>query len=621
MDKVIIEQITRKQPLLDRELEKLEEIKDGTYCIHSSWGLGKILGYDPVIGKLKIVFEDGVEHLMDPVFCARKLEILSDDNILVQFKNNPTEIEEKAKNAPVELLYTLIESSSHRELAMSEIEFIFKRIVGEESFRRWWTGVKKIMAKDPFIALSPKHSNTYILREQPVSVEDEIVERLQINKDPVKKIEIAAKILDLPRESQEVITNEIKSIIDDLGNIITSNDKRLSITQKLTGCWVRNDLAEMIGDDGEYFEPTPESIIRDCNNLGKLVEELAANYYDRFLLLVTCAFPDEWENRCANLLKNSQGRFANECVLFLIERGCHDFLRDCFNRWLNERSLKSPLLHWIIKNRHVRKFSEIISKELISSKLLKAIFSAIDVDALASTSSKRIPLAELVSEDRNLIRDLLSDTNEENAKDLCQMLMQSQWFDSLTKRLLLARFIKEFPSLQSLISEKASDRYVADTSLIVSQESFDAKKKEYELLINEKIPANKKAIEIAREHGDLSENSEYKMARQDQDLLLARRDQLEIDLKRAQIIDFAAANDDVVGIGTTVRLKSNDSKENAEYAVLGAWDGDPDNNILSYKTPLAQALLSKRVGDSVEVTIGDKTSSWKIESITRYVDS
>ncbi|MDR1303333.1 MAG: GreA/GreB family elongation factor [Puniceicoccales bacterium] len=620
MDKTIIEQIMRKQSLLDRELEKLESIQEGIYCVHSSWGLGKILGYEPTMQKLRIMFEDETERLMDPVFCARKLEILPDNNILVQFKDNPKEIEERAKNAPLELLRALIESNPHRELALSEIEFVFKRIVGESGFRRWWTGVKKLLAKDPLITLSPKHSNTYVLREQPVSAEDEIIEQLQIHKDPLKKMEIAAKIIDLPRDRQEIITPEIKGVIGDLGNIIGANDRRLSIAQKLTCCWIRNDLAEITGDDVEYFEPTPEALIRECSNLGKLVEELLPAYYDRFLLLVTCAFPDEWEARCANLLKNSQGKFTNECVLFLVERGCHEFLRDCFNRWLNERALKSPLLHWIVKNRHVRKFSEVISSELISFRLLKSIFLAIDMDALTNTSSKRIPLMELVSEDRNLIRDLLSDAGEENARDLCQMLMQNQWFDSLTKKLLFARFIKEFPSVQSLIAEKFSDKQNVDTSLIVSQESFDAKKREFEILINETIPANKKAIEIAREHGDLSENSEYKMARQDQELLLARRDQLEGELKRAQVIDFATANDEFVGIGTVVRLKSNTAKESAEYAILGAWDSDPENNVLSYKTPLAQALLSKKVGDSVEVSTGDRTSPWTVEAIMRYVD-
>jgi transcription elongation factor GreA-like protein len=538
MDKTIIEQIARKQPLIDRELAKLENINDGVYCIHQSWGLGQILGYEPAANMLRIVFEDNLEHLMNPVFCIKKLEILSDNNILVQFKNNPNEITAKAKNDPIALIRSLIEDNPQKELALSEIEFIFKRIVGESGFRRWWSNAKKLLAKDPLITLSPKRLNTYVLREQPISIEDDIVDQIQMHKDPIKKIEIAAKILDLPRKNQETIAAEIKNVVDDLSAILTANDRRLSMAQKLTCCWVRNDLAGIIGDEIEYFEPTPEALVRDCNNLGKLVEELPSNYYGRFLLLITCAFPDEWEQRCANLLKNSQGKLTSECILFLAERDCHDFLRDCFNRWLNERALKSPVLHWIIKNRHVRKFSGVISKELIGHKLLNAIFLTIDIEALANASSKRIPLAELVSEDRNLICDLLSDATEEHARDLCQMLMQNQWFDSLTKKLLFARFIKEFPSIQSLISDKFSDRQSTDVSLMVSRESFDAKKKEYETLINEKIPANKKAIEIAREHGDLSENSEYKMARQDQGILLSRRDQLEIDLKKHKLLIF-----------------------------------------------------------------------------------
>ncbi|MDR2200856.1 MAG: GreA/GreB family elongation factor [Puniceicoccales bacterium] len=623
MDKTVIEQIVRRQPLLDRELVKLENIKEGSYCIHNSWGLGHIEAYDPVLNKLKIIFEDREERLMDPVFCAKKLDILAENHILVQYKIDPKAIEERVKNTPVELLFSLIENHPHQELALSEIEFIFKRILGEKEFRRWWTVVKKLLAKDPFIVLSPKRSNTYVFREQPISVEDEVIEQIQMHKDPAKKIEIAARILKFSRESQIAMATEIRGVLDDLNHIMAGNDKRLSTAQKLMCCWIRNDLTEVIGEDMEYFEPTAESLIRDCNNLGKLVEELPASYFERFLLLVTCAFPDEWEMRCAHLLRNSQGRFTNECILFLTERGCHDFLKECFRRWLNECSLKSPLLHWIIKNRHVRKFADIISKELINFKLLKAIFLAIDSEALASTSSKRIPLAELVSEDRNLIRDLLSDASEENARDLCQMLMQNQWFDALTKRLLLARFIKEFPSVQSLISEKVSDKRLEDNSLIVSRTSFDAKKKEYEILINEKIPANKKAIETAREHGDLSENSEYKMARQDQELLLSRRDQLEIDLKKAHIIDFSAVDKNTVGIGSIVRLRSDggEAGETVEYAILGAWDSDPDRHILSYKTPLAQALLSRRVGDDVELTMGDKVSTWKIENIARYVDS
>jgi transcription elongation factor GreA len=156
--------------------------------------------------------------------------------------------------------------------------------------------------------------------------------------------------------------------------------------------------------------------------------------------------------------------------------------------------------------------------------------------------------------------------------------------------------------------------------LIVSQKSFDKAKAEYEELIQRKIPENKEAIATARDHGDLKENSEYKMARQDQDILLSRKNELEVDLSRARVTDFTDVSDENVGIGSVVDLKEGSSGEKRRYSILGAWDSDPDNNILSYKTPLAKALLGKKSGAVVTTSIGGNEEEWAVLSISRWVD-
>ena len=150
------------------------------------------------------------------------------------------------------------------------------------------------------------------------------------------------------------------------------------------------------------------------------------------------------------------------------------------------------------------------------------MFYAIDYEALQNASARRIPLADLLSDDTDLIPDLLAEASGETARDLAQTLLLNQGFEDLTKKSLIARFIKKFPTIQSLIAGEATESS-EEEGLIVSQASFDAAKEEYEDLITKKIPENKEAIAVAREHGDLKENSEYKMARQDQDILLSRR--------------------------------------------------------------------------------------------------
>jgi len=232
-------------------------------------------------------------------------------------------------------------------------------------------------------------------------------------------------------------------------------------------------------------------------------------------------------------------------------------------------------------------------------------------------------LADVLSDDQELIPELLSQADPETARDLATTLILNQGFEDLSKRSLLARFIKQFPTVQTIVSGEYSDGdevLGGDEQLIVSKGSFEHFKKEYEILITKKIPEIKRAIAIAREHGDLRENAEYKMARQDQDALLARKSHLERDLGNARISDFTDAPADAVGVGNVVTLTNVDTKEVVTYSILGAWDSSPEENILSYKTPLGQSLISKRVGDTVKTVIAETETAWNIQRIARWVD-
>ena len=88
----------------------------------------------------------------------------------------------------------------------------------------------------------------------------------------------------------------------------------------------------------------------------------------------------------------------------------------------------------------------------------------------------------------------------------------------------------------------------------------------------------------------------------------------------AQVTDFSDASEDQVGVGTIVTLNDKTAGEEIVYTILGAWDGDPENSIISYKTPLGTNLLSKHVGDEVSVQIDDQDNTFVVKAIRRYVD-
>jgi transcription elongation factor GreA len=311
----------------------------------------------------------------------------------------------------------------------------------------------------------------------------------------------------------------------------------------------------------------------------------------------------------------SQGKFTTECINFLVEHGHADELAASLKRWQSEQNLRAPVLLWIVKNRHSKKFAKLLN-DLITPRLLNAVFFAIDYEALQASSARRIPLADILSEDTDLISDLLSTADPETARDLANTLMLNQGFEELTKKSLLARFIKIFPKIQSLVAADAEGK---EEQLLVSRASLERKREEYDTIVSKKIPENSKAIATAREHGDLKENSEYKMAKQDQQVLMAQKTLLEKDLGRARITDFKEASSEQVSVGTVVSVRGGNAGE-ARYTILGAWDGDPDKNIVSYKTALGAALLGKKPGDSVKVKTGASEETYTIVSIARYAD-
>ena len=136
-------------------------------------------------------------------------------------------------------------------------------------------------------------------------------------------------------------------------------------------------------------------------------------------------------------------------------------------------------------------------------------------------------------------------------------------------------------------------------TVYLTQEGFEELKKELDDLINIKRPANIKAIKEARALGDLSENAEYDAARNEQAELEARIKKLEQILENVSIIENV--DNSKVSIGNTVKIKYVDDGEEDEYQIVGSQEADPFESKISNESPIAQALLDRKVGDIVDV--------------------
>ncbi len=125
-------------------------------------------------------------------------------------------------------------------------------------------------------------------------------------------------------------------------------------------------------------------------------------------------------------------------------------------------------------------------------------------------------------------------------------------------------------------------------------------------------PAVIKALEEARTHGDLSENAEYQAARERQSFIEGRVAEIEDKTRRAEVIDVTKLSGKDIKFGAKVTLADEDTDEKSKYQIVGADESDISNGLLSVTSPLAQALIGKRVGDSVEVTTPRGSKAYEI---------
>ncbi|MDY6015129.1 MAG: transcription elongation factor GreA [Bacilli bacterium] len=151
-----------------------------------------------------------------------------------------------------------------------------------------------------------------------------------------------------------------------------------------------------------------------------------------------------------------------------------------------------------------------------------------------------------------------------------------------------------------------------EKKIYLTQQGFEELKSELDNLINVKRPANIQAIKEARALGDLSENADYDAAKNDQAEIEGRIKKIEKMLENVEIIEKGDSS--VVSLGTTVSIKYvDDEDETDEYQIVGSQEADPFMSKISNESPIAKAIMNKKVGDIVEVE--SPNGIYKIEII------
>lgn len=582
-------------------IEPLVQLVNSGYCVHRSWGFGKIQSVDTVFARFTIDFQNKAGHTMDLAFAAESLKPIAKEHVFARKFSDLDALRSMAATNHLELVQLVLRSFGGKA-TVDQIQQVLVPDVIREDWKKWWEAAKRELKKDGHFQLPLKKTEPIVYQVQETSMANRLLNDFRAAKGLKARVAVAIEVWKGAADVENfgaVAAEVITALNADLPSY-----QRTQPSVALEAIFVRDDLRHQA-----HLEPVPgevdaAAVWAQNPKVGPVLEGMPAAKHRRALETFRGANPDTWVNTMLSTMNTVPAKLCKELAGLLIHEGKLTELKETMARLVNQHTASSEFLLWLAKERN-DSYADILGPEVF-----RAMLTAMDRDQFNEKRSNR--LRDYIMDDQDLLVELIESADLEVIKDLTRALQYSPVFDDMDRRSLLARIVKSYPAIQSLISGEQTRQ---ETNLLVSWESLERKKNEYRELVEKKIPANSKEIAIARSYGDLRENHEYKAAKEMQKILMRQKAELEAQLMRARGMDYANPRTDVVGIGTVVRARDLEADVPEEFTILGAWDSNPEKGIISYLSPVAQALLNKKVGDEVEFELHNVRHHHRIELI------
>ncbi|MDE3045295.1 MAG: GreA/GreB family elongation factor [Verrucomicrobiota bacterium] len=592
-----------------RNFELLTHMQKGNFVFHTAgWGTGEILDVSLVREEVSIEFEYviGAQHFsFEKAF--KTLMPLPKDHFYSRRFGTPDELEKEARENPGELIRLLLRDLGPKTAAEIKEE-LCDLVIPMDDWNRWWQTARAKIKKDTKIESPKELKDPFHLRKEEVPHEVALYKALETKPSVQATIQMVYAFL---RDFPETVKNqEFKaSLATRLNELLTH--EHLNESQKLQVLFFLDDL----------------HISSAVGQISELIAQMSL-VPDAIRAMEVVSFQKRALQQVHKLRKNWKEIYLD--LLFSVEQNIlRDFLLTELDTPETKEDLKQKLNTLLI---HPLSFPEVFVwyfQKIITPKS-KLPFSTPDgkndffegllilLDHLEQKPQHRDLVKKilgLITADRyKLVRDIMQHSDQEEVKEYLLLATKCESMTDHDIKILHSLAEVVHPSLSRLRKDK--DRPAMEENIFwTTQEGYQRTQLRIQQIATVETVQNAKEIEVARAHGDLRENAEFKAA-------LERRDRLQTELKflsdqlsKARILLPEDVSTDEVGIGTVVHCQ--DSKgEHIRYALLGPWEANPEERVLSFQSKLAQTMKGRTVGEKFDF----QGETFTVTDIHNYFD-
>lgn len=570
---------------LSNPIERAEKIEtwlaydEGEMFFMTGRGAGIVTELNPELGICRLEFEKD-KRVSVPIGAAAKyLTPLPPGHVLRDKFSDPAKLREEATKKQADFFARLLKSFG-RPMTMPEVRDAVIGIVPEEKWTSWWTAAKK----NPQIVVSGSGAKATYSWSASAEGAASTIRRDFDKADPKTKLDLARKH---SARSQE--------LADYFSSSLAKEAARLSRTDAAMAWQILATLETLPGS----YEPTIDtaSLLTGAMASRTVAGIADKSLRERALGVVREMHPDWPKVYTESFFLDDDPRIMS-IIVSALEQGGHNVMRD---RLIDE-TLRYPrrhprAFHWFVK----RLNDDETLGEKANYALLFQILDAIGSDEF---SAVRARLKELFDQGGLALRIVTKVDNEEQARKLVETLERYGSLEDYRRETVRHAALMKYPSLREPQAE----------AVYATAEMLQKKREELDHLKRVDIPANSKALQEAREMGDLRENFEYKAARQRAEYLSARVGELASEISRVQVLDPQKIDVSLVHVGAKVVLSNGDVRR--EVTILGPWESAPEHGVYSNQSEVAKALIGHAAGDIVSFMGND----YQIETIRRWTE-
>ena len=607
------------------DFEKHIAFDKGSFVFHRNWGVGKIKKLEG--DSIEIRFAAGIKN-MKLSMAVTALKPLANDHIWVlkatNHKEDLVKMVKGYKDEKGEEVYgtewalkTIIRSYNNNcDFKHIKAELV-PSILSAGEWTSWNTKAKKILEENAEFGVDPNDINMYTVRENEITAEEKLSNEFKAQKAFFARVDILMKYFDNDltdnssdyfAEMYSYFTSYLKNITKVDVQVLASYlvVKHIGVADKQYAFQTKETFAEIysrLEDPRVAYEE-----LKDTKNTS-----LRADFIKSIRLL-----PD-WNTQYIRMFPTV---LDMKMLDTLIKEGYTEdvqkFIKVAFEQYKDYRDAVLFLFKECQDKEWFQNAGVSFEKQLITLiNIIQLSFREID-NHVHSTENKKI--------NKNAILLLFKDDalfNHMFSGDEKLVMKMYTLIDDIPNRegipdaktKIRNKILEKYPDFKFRVSEEKTSGQAK--GMIVTAKKLEEKKAELEKIQNVLLPENAKDVAEARAKGDLKENAEYKAAREQQHMLNLKVQTLQSEINRAVIFDPTTSTTSVVSFATVVTLTNNDSGKDEVYTILGPWESDPDNNIISYMSPFGNAILDKKVGDTAVFTINENKNNYTVKAIKK----